>query len=64
MTRAQKQCVMSLEGQSAVSRFPYRPLALDPFNSMLPTASPTQYFIPNSTLFPTLGTGVSLPHWP
>lgn len=25
MTRAQKQCVMSLEGQSAISRFPYSP---------------------------------------
>lgn len=31
MTRAQKQCVMSLEGQNAVSRVPYRPSGTSTF---------------------------------
>lgn len=56
---------MSLEGQSAISRFPYSPC--DPLTFQQHAAhcfyARPPYFTPNSNLFPSLGVRVSLPHW-
>lgn len=63
VARAQEQRVVSLEVR-AVSRSPCTHPAPSPFRSMLLVACLPRSSPPNSPLFPSLRTGVSLPHWP
>lgn len=58
MTRAQKQCVTSLEGQSVVSRFPYSPC--DPLTFQQHAA---HCFAPPSPSNTSSQTLPSFPHW-